>query len=206
MPFYAMFPVVVTVDWRTTDPHASERGSYLSSMSIHAHRECRKPLNPQSPFLLEHGNPTCRSNLSEGASVLNGQKEHSISKFERPYNSVTGENVTFSEALGNSSLKTLAEHTLSIQFFLSQNAKPGPHCLGAQTPLTAKETGLSSPSKKNSSSARVSVQRQRILFGGQNLTNQITIEVARIQARDVLHIVLAMRAGFSVNATSRPLP
>jgi hypothetical protein len=44
-----MFPVVVTADWHTTDPHASKRGLYPSSISIRAHRECRKLLNPQSP-------------------------------------------------------------------------------------------------------------------------------------------------------------
>jgi hypothetical protein len=40
------------------------------------------------------------------------------------------------------------------------------------------------------------VQQQRLLYHGQNLDDQTTIEVARIQAGDVLHMVTALRAGF----------
>jgi hypothetical protein len=42
----------------------------------------------------------------------------------------------------------------------------------------------------------ISTQQQRLLFRGQNLADQTTIEVARIAAGDVLHMVLALRAGF----------
>ena len=41
----------------------------------------------------------------------------------------------------------------------------------------------------------ISVQQQRLLFRGQNLQDQTTIEVARISAGDVLHLVLSLRAG-----------
>ena len=41
----------------------------------------------------------------------------------------------------------------------------------------------------------ISVQQQRLLFRGQNLQDQTTIEVARISAGDVLHMVLSLRAG-----------
>jgi hypothetical protein len=53
VPFHAVFPIVVTADWHTTDPHASERGLSRSSMSIGPHREYRKLPNPQSPFFLD---------------------------------------------------------------------------------------------------------------------------------------------------------
>ena len=42
----------------------------------------------------------------------------------------------------------------------------------------------------------ISVQQQRLLFRGQNLNDQTTIETAHIQAGEVLHMVLALRAGF----------
>ena len=42
----------------------------------------------------------------------------------------------------------------------------------------------------------ISVQQQRLLFRGQNLNDTTTIETAGIQAGDVLHMVLALRAGF----------
>lgn len=42
----------------------------------------------------------------------------------------------------------------------------------------------------------ISVSQQRLLYHGQNLNDQTTIEVARIQAGEVLHMVLALRAGF----------
>lgn len=42
----------------------------------------------------------------------------------------------------------------------------------------------------------ISAQQQRLLFRGQNLNDQATIETAHIQAGDVLHMVLALRAGF----------
>jgi hypothetical protein len=41
----------------------------------------------------------------------------------------------------------------------------------------------------------ISVGQQRLLVRGQNLNDQTTIEVARIGAGDVLHMVLALRAG-----------
>jgi hypothetical protein len=42
----------------------------------------------------------------------------------------------------------------------------------------------------------ISPQQQRLLYHGQNLPDTTTIEVAHIQAGDVLHMVLALRAGF----------
>lgn len=42
----------------------------------------------------------------------------------------------------------------------------------------------------------ISVQQQRLLFRGQNLNDTTTIETAGIQAGDVLHMVLSLRAGF----------
>lgn len=42
----------------------------------------------------------------------------------------------------------------------------------------------------------ISVQQQRLLFRGQNLIDTTTIETAGIQAGDVLHMVLSLRAGF----------
>jgi hypothetical protein len=41
----------------------------------------------------------------------------------------------------------------------------------------------------------ISIQQQRLLYRGQNLTDQTTIEVSRIQPGEVLHMVLALRAG-----------
>jgi hypothetical protein len=41
----------------------------------------------------------------------------------------------------------------------------------------------------------ISVAQQRLLFRGGNLLDQTTIEVARINPGDVLHMVLALRAG-----------
>jgi hypothetical protein len=46
---------------------ASKRRSSRSSLSVRAHREYRKLRNPQSLFLLEHGNPAGGSNLDEAA-------------------------------------------------------------------------------------------------------------------------------------------
>ena len=41
----------------------------------------------------------------------------------------------------------------------------------------------------------ISVQQQRLLFRGQNLNDSTTIEIAKINAGEVLHMVLALRAG-----------
>ena len=41
----------------------------------------------------------------------------------------------------------------------------------------------------------ISVAQQRLLFRGQNLLDATTIEVAHISPGDVLHMVLALRAG-----------
>jgi hypothetical protein len=41
----------------------------------------------------------------------------------------------------------------------------------------------------------IAVQQQRLLYRGQNLPDQNTIEGARIQAGEVLHMVLSLRAG-----------
>ena len=41
----------------------------------------------------------------------------------------------------------------------------------------------------------ISVQQQRLLFRGQNLNDQATIESSHINAGEVLHMVLALRAG-----------
>ena len=41
----------------------------------------------------------------------------------------------------------------------------------------------------------ISVQQQRLLFRGQNLNDSTTIEIANINAGEVLHMVLALRAG-----------
>lgn len=42
----------------------------------------------------------------------------------------------------------------------------------------------------------ISVTQQRLLFHGQNLSDQATVETSRINAGDVIHMVLALRAGF----------
>ena len=42
----------------------------------------------------------------------------------------------------------------------------------------------------------IAVQQQRLLFRGQNLGDQSTIETAKIGAGEVLHMVLALRAGY----------
>ena len=41
----------------------------------------------------------------------------------------------------------------------------------------------------------ISVQQQRLLFRGHNLNDSTTIEIAKINAGEVLHMVLALRAG-----------
>lgn len=41
----------------------------------------------------------------------------------------------------------------------------------------------------------ISIEQQRLLFRGQNLTDNQTVETARISAGEVLHMVLALRAG-----------
>ena len=41
----------------------------------------------------------------------------------------------------------------------------------------------------------ISVEQQRLLFRGQNLNDSTTIEIAKINAGEVLHMVLALRAG-----------
>ena len=41
----------------------------------------------------------------------------------------------------------------------------------------------------------ISVQQQRLLFRGQNLNDSTTIEIAKINAGEVLHMVLALTAG-----------
>lgn len=41
----------------------------------------------------------------------------------------------------------------------------------------------------------IAVAQQRLLWRGQNLSDQSTIEVTRIQAGEVLHMVLSLRAG-----------
>jgi hypothetical protein len=41
----------------------------------------------------------------------------------------------------------------------------------------------------------ISVQQQRLLFRGQNLNDSTTIEIAKINAGEVLHMVLALRCG-----------
>jgi hypothetical protein len=41
----------------------------------------------------------------------------------------------------------------------------------------------------------IPVQQQRMLYHGQNLTDQTTIEVARVQACEVLHMIIALPAG-----------
>jgi hypothetical protein len=47
-----MFQAVVTADRGTTESHASQCGSFRSSISIRGHCEYRKLRNPQSPFLV----------------------------------------------------------------------------------------------------------------------------------------------------------
>ena len=41
----------------------------------------------------------------------------------------------------------------------------------------------------------ISTQQQRLLFRGQNLNDNQTVETARISAGEVLHMVLSLRAG-----------
>lgn len=41
----------------------------------------------------------------------------------------------------------------------------------------------------------ISVAQQRLLYRGQNLLDQTTIEAAHIQAGEVIHMVLSLRAG-----------
>lgn len=41
----------------------------------------------------------------------------------------------------------------------------------------------------------ISAQQQRLLFQGQNLPDESTVESARIKAGDTIHMVLALRAG-----------
>jgi hypothetical protein len=41
----------------------------------------------------------------------------------------------------------------------------------------------------------IDIRQQRLLYRGQNLTDQTTIEVTRIQPGEVLHMVIALRAG-----------
>ncbi|EAX86903.1 Ubiquitin family protein [Trichomonas vaginalis G3] len=41
----------------------------------------------------------------------------------------------------------------------------------------------------------ISIEQQRLLFRGQNLTDNQTVETAHISAGEVLHMVLALRAG-----------
>jgi hypothetical protein len=42
---------------------------------------------------------------------------------------------------------------------------------------------------------RIAVIQQRLLYRGQNLPDQTTIEVSHIQPSEILHIVLSLRAG-----------
>jgi len=42
----------------------------------------------------------------------------------------------------------------------------------------------------------ISTPQQRLLFRGQNLSDSQTVETAKIGAGEVLHMVLALRAGF----------
>jgi hypothetical protein len=42
----------------------------------------------------------------------------------------------------------------------------------------------------------ISLQRQRLVHAGQNSTDQTITEVVHIQPGEVLHMVLALRAGF----------
>ena len=42
----------------------------------------------------------------------------------------------------------------------------------------------------------ISVTQQRLLFNGQNLNDQATIESSKISAGDVIHMVLSLVAGF----------
>jgi hypothetical protein len=41
----------------------------------------------------------------------------------------------------------------------------------------------------------IAVQQQRLLYRGQNLPDPTTVEGSRIQAGEVLHMVLSLRAG-----------
>lgn len=41
----------------------------------------------------------------------------------------------------------------------------------------------------------ISIQQQRLLFRGHPLSDQATVESSRINAGDVIHMVLALRAG-----------
>jgi hypothetical protein len=60
------------------------------------------------------------------------------------------------------------------------------------------EPGMTIGAIKEELQARegISVPQMRLLFRGGNLNDQTTIEVARISPGDVLHMVLALRAGF----------